>query len=175
MFKSLSFFFPVVLVATTFPTLTNAMFFPEPVESNHPLIQRQLARFQESFQKDVVLHQGATTQAEHRDLQEDCDLDTINACVLGALFGSGDSLYGGGCPGLFNEVEGAWCTDTDINEWVCCGTESDCCEANVGAITGVSIGSLIGLIIMILGCCYCCKCCCCVSLTIEKQLAIFLR
>ena len=34
------------------------------------------------------------------------------------------------------------------------------CVPDAGAIAGVVIGTLAGVIIMCIGCCYCCRCCC---------------
>eukprot|EP00227_Mantoniella_beaufortii_P006987 CAMPEP_0197614640 /NCGR_PEP_ID=MMETSP1326-20131121/59626_1 /TAXON_ID=1155430 /ORGANISM="Genus nov. species nov., Strain RCC2288" /LENGTH=297 /DNA_ID=CAMNT_0043183513 /DNA_START=77 /DNA_END=970 /DNA_ORIENTATION=- len=76
----------------------------------------------------------------------------------------------GKCGALGKETD-KWCThegdksdpffgDIYKGERVCCAeSASACCEADTGAVAGVAIGVILGVLALLLGCCSCCSCC----------------
>lgn len=169
-----------LLALAAIPNLANARLFPKTVEANHPFFERHLTHYEEfgSFEENVVepaMMSPDEIIAIDRGLAAGCDNETLGLCLLGLIFGGEQSLYEGGCGGLFEDVEGAWCYDADFGSEVCCGTEDTCCDPKTGAIVGITVGLIVVLIAAICGCCYCCKCCCCVSLSVMEKRYAFCR
>lgn len=76
-------------------------------------------------------------------------------------------LHTGDC-GPFMKKSACW-----SSEFCCAESTDDCCEPDVGVITGTAIGSFVGLCAMIGGCVLCCiflSCCkCCPCNKAKKQ------
>ena len=105
-------------------------------------------------------------EPQGRHLVESCATgdhpDRCAAVLTIGLFnlGDGDANVYTGCGALLNEVDGGFCMDEDTGTTICCGTSSDCCSTNVGAVVGILIAITVAIVASIFGCCYCCKCCC---------------
>lgn len=104
-----------------------------------------------------------TTEASflHRTLVETCDDEYMEQCIGYLFFGDEDEHVHTSCGGLFREENGNWCFSEDLNEEVCCGDSSECCDVKVGAVVGTVVAFLALLSLCIVGCCLCCSCCPC--------------
>jgi hypothetical protein len=127
--------------------------FPRTLSVSDQQAELQLARFQD----EEYLHPEFMHHSEIRSLVEACAED--NSCFTDLSFG--DGIYSG-CGFFYTEKSGEYCEDETFGK-ICCGDVNDCCDANVGAIVGISFAVVFVLTLLACSCCYCCKCCCLVS------------